>query len=431
MALTGRAVLAAAIGVLVVGLLLPSLLGLAVVEGLLLLGVLTDLLLAAGVRDLTFTRAGDTAVRLGEPAEVTLTVTNPGTRALRGRLRDAWPPSTGTTTQRHDLAVPAGERRRVTTTMTPTRRGDRHAHRVTVRSVGPLGLAARQGSHLVPWRLRVLPGFPSRRLLPSKLERLRELDGRSALLTRGAGTEFDTLREYVPGDDAKSIDWRASARNQGVVVRTWRPERDRHILVVLDTGRTSAGRIGDIPRLDAAMDATLLLTAVANHAGDRVDLLAYDRRIRAEVRRAPRNGILPAFVQAMAALEPELVEPDARGLAAEILRRSPRRSLIVLMTGLEREAVQEGILPVLPQLAARHEVIVAAVADPAITRMAAHRGDATAVYEAAAAEKELAERRTTAADLRRGNVTVVDAPPGELASAVTDMYLALKLAGRL
>ncbi|WP_406286174.1 DUF58 domain-containing protein [Embleya sp. NBC_00896] len=431
MALTGRAALAAALGVLVVGLLLPSWLGLVVVEGAILLAVAADLLLAAGVRGLTFERAGDTAVRLGERAEVTLTVTNPGPRPLRGLLRDAWPPSTGTTTQRHDLAVPAGERRRLTTTMTPTRRGDRNAYRVTVRSIGPLGMAARQGSHDVPWRVRVLPGFPSRRLLPSKLERLRELDGRSALLTRGAGTEFDTLREYVPGDDAKSIDWRASARNQGVVVRTWRPERDRHILVVLDTGRTSAGRIGDIPRLDAAMDATLLLTAVANHAGDRVDLLAYDRRVRAEVRRAPRNGILPAFVQAMAGLEPELVEPDARGLTAEILRRSPRRALVVLVTGLEREAVQEGILPVLTQLTSRHEVVVAAVSDPAIAEMATRRGDPTAVYEAAAGEKELAERRATAAELRRRGVTVVDAPPGTLASALTDTYLALKLAGRL
>ncbi|MYW04045.1 DUF58 domain-containing protein, partial [Streptomyces sp. SID3343] len=333
--------------------------------------------------------------------------------------------------QRHALAVPAGERRRLTTTLTPTRRGDRHAYRVTVRSVGPLGMAARQGSHDIPWRVRVLPGFPSRRLLPAKLERLRELDGRSALLTRGAGTEFDSLREYVPGDDVKSVDWRASARNQGVVVRTWRPERDRHVLVVLDTGRTSAGRIGDIPRLDAAMDATLLLAAVANRAGDRVDLLAYDRRVRAEVRRAPRNAILPAFVQAMATLEPELVEPDAPGMTAEILRRSPRRSLIVLITGLEKEAVQEGILPILPQLTTRHAVVVAAVADPAITAMAARRGDPASVYEAAAAEKELAERRATAADLRRKGVTVVDAAPTTLASALTDTYLALKLAGRL
>lgn len=111
---------------------------------------------------------------------------------------------------------------------------------MTIRSYGPLGLFSRQGSHRVPWSVRVLPPFTSRKHLPSKLARLRELDGRTSVLTRGEGTEFDSLREYVPGDDTRSIDWRATARHSSVAVRTWRPERDRHILLVLDTGRTSA-----------------------------------------------------------------------------------------------------------------------------------------------------------------------------------------------
>lgn len=431
MTLTGRTALLAAVGVFVVGLLMPSWTGILVVQGLIALGVIVDLLLAGPVRPLTFTRSGDTTVRLGEPARVTLTVHNTSSRALVGAVRDAWPPSAGAADQRHTLSVPAGESRRVTTDLVPTRRGDRRAHRVTVRSLGPLGLAGRQGSHEVPWNVRVLPAFPSRRLLPSKLERLRELDGRSAVLTRGRGTEFDSLREYVPGDDVRSIDWRATARNQNVVVRTWRPERDRHILVVLDTGRTSAGRIGDAPRLDAAMDAALLLTAVAARAGDRVDFLAHDRRIRAEVRGASRTTVLPTFVQAMAPLEPGLVEPDAPRLVAEIIRRAKRRSLVVLLTGLDAEAVREGLLPVLPQLTGRHEVVVAAVADPALSTMAEERGTAEAVYAAAASERELAERRDTSAELRRHGVTVVDAAPGELASQLTDAYLALKLAGRL
>lgn len=432
MTLTGRTALVAVLGALVVGLLMPSWTGVFVVEGLIVLGVLVDLALAGSVRALTFERDGDTTVRLGEPARVTLTVRNPSPdRAVRGLLRDAWPPSAGAHDQRHALDIPPGERRRVTTDLLPTRRGDRRAYRVTVRALGPLGLAARQGSHEVPWTVRVLPAFPSRRLLPSKLERLRELDGRSAVLTRGRGTEFDSLREYVPGDDVRSIDWRATARNQGVVVRTWRPERDRHILIVLDTGRTSAGRIGDAPRLDAAMDAALLLTAVAARAGDRVDLLAHDRRVRADVRGASRTTVLPSFVQAMAPLEPELVEPDSPHLVAEIIRRTKRRSLVVLLTGLDAEAVREGLLPVLPQLTDRHEVVVAAVADPALTTMAASRGTAEAVYDAAAAERELAERRGTSADLRGHGVTIVDAPPGDLASQLTDTYLALKLAGRL
>ena len=133
------------------------------------------------------------------------------------------------------------------------------ADRVTVRTTGPLGLAGRQGGLEVPGSVRVLPAFPSIRHLPSRLARLQELDGRAAVRVRGQGTEFDSLREYVLGDDVRSVDWRASARTRSVVVRTWQPERDRRVVLVLDTGRTSAGRVDDAPRLDSAMDAALLL----------------------------------------------------------------------------------------------------------------------------------------------------------------------------
>lgn len=395
-----------------------------------------DFALAAPVRRLGLTRSGDTSVRLGEAADVTLTVTNPSSRPLRARLRDAWPPSswqpgTEVAASRHSLTVPAGERRRVTTRLRPTRRGDRQADRITIRSYGPLGLLSRQGTHKAPWTVRVLPPFTSRKHLPSKLARLRELDGRTSVLTRGEGTEFDSLREYVPGDDTRSIDWRATARQSSVAVRTWRPERDRHILLVLDTGRTSAGRVGDAPRLDASMDAALLLAALASRAGDRVDLMAYDRRVRALVQGRTARDVLPSLVNAMATLEPELVELDARGLTASALRTAPRRSLIVLLTSLDTAPVEEGLLPVLSQLTQRHTVLVASVADPYIARMTTARGNTEAVFEAAAAAQAQSERHRTAEQLRRHGVTVVDKTPEELAPALADAYLALKTAGRL
>jgi uncharacterized protein (DUF58 family) len=302
---------------------------------------------------------------------------------------------------------------------------------VTIRSYGPLGLFSRQGTHKVPWTVRVLPPFTSRKHLPSKLARLRELDGRTSVLTRGEGTEFDSLREYVVGDDTRSIDWRATARHSTVAVRTWRPERDRHILVVLDTGRTSAGRVGDAPRLDASMDAALLLAALASRAGDRVDLLAYDRGVRALVQGRTASDLLPALVNAMAPLEPELVETNARGLTATALRTAPRRSLIVLLTSLDAAPIEEGLLPVLPQLTQRHTVLLASVADPHIARMATARGNVDAIYEAAAAAQAQTERDRTAEQLRRHGVTVVDATPDDLAPALADAYLALKAAGRL
>ncbi|MER6627316.1 DUF58 domain-containing protein [Streptomyces sp. NPDC000987] len=436
MAFTGRAALLAALGSLPVGIWGPGWTGILAVNAPLAVACACDFALAAPVRRLGLTRSGDTSVRLGDAADVTLTISNPSRRPLRARLRDAWPPSswqpgTEVAASRHRLTVPAGERRRVTTRLRPTRRGDRHADRVTVRSYGPLGLFARQGTHQVPWTVRVLPPFTSRKHLPSKLARLRELDGRTSVLIRGQGTEFDSLREYVPGDDTRSIDWRATARQTTVAVRTWRPERDRHILLVLDTGRTSAGRVGDAPRLDASMDAALLLAALAARAGDRVDLLAYDRRVRALIQGRTARDVLPSIVGAMATLEPELVELDARGLASTALRTAPRRSLIVLLTSLDAAPVEEGLLPVLSRLTQRHTLLVASVADPFVARMATARGSTEAVYEAAAAAQAQSERHRTAEQLRRHGVTVVDAPPDDLAPALADAYLALKAAGRL
>lgn len=430
MALSARAAVLALVGVIAV-LFVPAWWTLAAVEGVVLAAVIADLALAGSVRRLRFTRDGDTSVRLGEPATVRLVVENPGPRRVRGRLRDAWQPSAGATPRDVRIDVPSGERRAVETTLAPTRRGDRQAAAVAVRAFGPLGLAARQGSHSVPWTLRALPPFASRRHLPSKLARLRELDGRQAAQIRGQGTEFDSLREYVDGDDVRSLDWRASARRDTLVVRTWRPERDRRIIIVLDTGRTSAGRVGDVPRLDASMDAALLLAALASRAGDRVDLLAFDQRLRANVRGGARSDILPALVQSMATLEPELVETDAPAMISEVLQRARRRCLVVLLTDLNPAAVEEGLLPRLGALTSRHLVLVGAVADSRVAELAAARGSAEAAYDAAAAERATADRQRVTAELRQRGVEVVDARPEELPPALADAYLGLKAAGRL
>lgn len=431
MVVTGRLALGALFGAVVVGLLIPSVVGVLAVLGILVAAALLDARAAGSVRTLRFERTGDSSVRLGTSAQVSLRVTNPGSRRVRGWLRDAWVPSAGVHADRVPLDLHAGQSRVVTTTLTPTRRGDRHPDRVTVRSLGPIGLAGRQGGHRVPWRLRALPPFESRRHLPARLARLRELDGRTALMVRGAGTEFDSLREYVVGDDTRSIDWRATARSTEVVVRTWRPERDRHVLIVLDTGRTSAGRVGDAPKLDASMDAALLLAAVAGRAGDRVDLLAYDRAVRADLERPSPAELLPRMVDALATVQPELLETDHRGLVAEVVRRAGRHSLVVLLTDLDSASVGDGLVPALPTLLHRHTLLVASVHDPELTRLTAARFGAAEVYGAAAAEQDRRLRAEMAERLRRRRVHIVDAAPDELAPQVADAYLDLKARGVL
>ena len=431
MALTGRAALLALLGVPVV-FLLPSWWTVLVLLLFLVVVLLADAWLAAPVSSLRVVRTGATACRLGEQVEVSLALTNLGTRRARGIVRDAWVPSAGAGPRTHDLDVPPGERRVMTTVLRPTRRGDRLPDRVTVRTLGPLRLAARQGRHEVPWRVRVQPPFTSRKFLPERLARLRQLDGAVALRARGQGTEFDSLRDYVAGDDVRAIDWRATARRQEVVVRTWRPERDRTLLLVLDTSRTSAGRVGDAPRLDACLDAALLLSALASRAGDRVELLAFDRETRAAVEGARRDEVLPRMVDAMAGLEPVLVEGDGRRLVSEVLKRTRRRSLVVLFTSLDTAPLEQGLLPVLGSLTSRHTLMLASVADPRIEQMAADRsGTIEGAYDVASAERARSERRRLTSLLRLRGVEVVDAPPEAFAPAVSDAYLSLKAAGRL
>jgi uncharacterized protein (DUF58 family) len=432
--ITWRPAATLAAGAAVVPLLpAPGFAVLLIAAGVLLVCAL-DFALAAALRDVRLRREGARQVRLDDTAEVALIVTNTGVRRLSAEIRDAWVPSAGASPYSRPVSLDPEESARLVTTLRPTRRGDRPAAQVTVRSYGPLRFAYRQrGGHPAtpPWVLRVLPRFAARRFLPEKLARLRVIDGMIVTRGRGQGTEFDTLREYVIGDDVRSIDWRASARRSDVIVRTWRPERDRRVLCVIDTGRTSAARVGDEPRLDSAIDAALLLATLANRAGDRVDLLAIDTAVRAAVEGGSSRTLLPRLTAAMAPLQPALVETDFGLVAGEVLRRERKRAMVVLFTALEAGALGEGLLPVLTQLTARHKVVLAAVHDPAVTALAAARGTAPAVYAAAAAHRTLAERDRLQAALRRHEVEVIDAPADLFASRVADAYLTMKANGRL
>ncbi|MBV9830565.1 MAG: DUF58 domain-containing protein, partial [Marmoricola sp.] len=297
---------------------------------LVLLLVLLDVLLAPRRTALSVVRREVGRARLGEPSSTTLEVTWTGSRRVRGVLRDAWQPSAGATGNRHRVDPAPGGHQVLTTDLLPARRGDLTTDRVTLRLTGPLGLACRQGGIEVPGVLRVLPAFPSLKHLPSRLARLRELDGRAAVRVRGQGTEFDSLREYVDGDDVRSVDWRASARSRSVVVRTWQPERDRRVFLVLDTGRTSAGRVDDVPRLDSAMDAGLLLTALASRAGDQVGLVAGDLAVRSRLRPGHRRDAVEDVQQAMAGLQPVLAETNWRSLVGAVDGLGRQHALVVL-----------------------------------------------------------------------------------------------------
>ena len=414
--------------------------------GLLAALAVTDVLLCASPRRISVEREPTRPVRQGASAVAVTRLLSHSRRPLRGWAKDGWQPAAGAADARQRISIPAGGQAELRVHLAPARRGELSSEHLTIRSVGPLGLAGRQVVHRQAHSQQVLPQFRSRKHLPSKLQRLRELDGATAVQLRGAGTEFDSLRDYVRGDDVRSIDWRATARRQDaagqhLVVRTWRPERDRRVILCLDASRTSAARVGASgeagedaqaePRLDAGIEASLLLGALAAQAGDRVDFLAFHRGTVARASSAERGEFLHVLSKAASGVDPVLVEADFSQLPAEIAAVSTQKALVVLLTAVDSPSLQEGLLPVLPSLSAKHHVLVASVRDPELKQAAARRDSVADVYQAAAAERALLETEAVANELAGMGVEVLQEVPDALAPALADAYIRLKATGKL
>lgn len=428
--MTLRLLLLACIGLVPI-MLAPSPITDVVVAGLLIIAAVVDFFLVPHPRLLGLQRTPGPMIRLGDGTHCTLTLVNDSGKHLRLQVRDAWSPSAGAVQTRSSHDLLPGAEANVRTELRPTRRGALQADLVTVRSRSVLGLIARQKSIAVPALVRVLPPFVSRRELPSKTQKLRELDGRSAVMIRGMGTEFDSLRDYVDGDDVRSIDWRASARAQDLVVKTWRPERDRRVVIVVDSSRLSARRCGDGTVFDAALEASLLLTALASGAGDRVDVIVADARIRAIASSHRSKDPVHDLSVALAPVQPELFDADWEQIAAAVLSASRQHALVVLVTALDEDSVADDILPVLPTLLARHRVVLASVADPALKQLAGERRDADEIFTAAAAESEMLTATSLQTRLRGAGVASVHDLPENLPGALADLYIGLKATGKL
>lgn len=390
-----------------------------------------DVVRAIPVSALGMARDGARRTRLDQPTKVGLWVTNPTPRLARLTIRDAWQPTAGAPRARLRTTIPSGERRHLSVTLMPRRRGELVSEFVAVRSAGPLGLAGRQGLWRERGVLRVLPPFTSQRHLASRVARLRELDGNTSLNVRGQGTEFDSLREYVRGDDVRSIDWRATARASSTMLRTWRPERDRHVVILIDTGRTSAARVGDGTRLDASMEAALLLAVLAQRAGDHVHLVMFDRVVRARVTGVTGAGLLAALVNAMAPVEATLIDTDWDAAFREVRTLTTRPSLVVLLTAQDSPDSSRAFLSSLPLVTERSRVIIGSATDSELDAVARKRDTIDDVFRAAAAEQTLAQAQRVALAIGRAGAEAVADTPEDLPPRVADRYLELKKLGKL
>ena len=250
-------------------------------------------------------------------------------------------------------------------------------------------------------------------------------------LTRGPlglGTDFESVREYVPDDDIRRVNWVATARVGRPMTNRYREDTERDIVALVDCGRLMTSPVGDRTRLDAALDAVAALAAVADALGDRFGAVAFDSAVRHRI--APRRANGEACVRALFDLEPRSVDSDYELAFASL--GTAKRSLVVVCTDLLEEAAARPLLAAVPILARRHAVVVASSADADLLAMTTSEpASVSDVYAAAVATEVLAARDRVAAELVRAGATVIDAVPDQLASRCVAAYLRLKSRSRL
>jgi uncharacterized protein (DUF58 family) len=377
-------------------------------------------------------------VTLGQPSVISWEVEVPPALRLRGSSHRVWladelPPSLGAATRRLAVRLPDRGTAKVSVEVRPARRGRFEPAELVVRTSGPLGLIYKQRRRHHRSTFKVLPPFRSAREAELSLRRARILEiGLRSARGRGGGTEFDSLRDLTPDDETRRIDWAATARSQRPIVRTYRAERNQTVLCLLDSGRTMAGRVMGVPRLEHAMDAAMLLAELATGLGDRMGLVSFDQEVNLTIEPSSRRSQRAMISERLFDLEPALAESDHLNAVTHVLARHRRRSFLVLLTELGPETAEQFLVPALPLLVRTHLVVVAAVRDPDVAHWTTHStADEDGGFLRAAAISSLARRDSLAARLRGMGTIVVDAEPPRFASALGDAYLDAKAIGRL
>ena len=384
-------------------------------------------------------RALPDRVHCGRRSELVLHLSNPSEMPVSVEVQEALPRDLGGPEGPWQMRLAPGAALRHPVPIEPRVRGNRPLGTLAALEEGPWGLVRRRIESEPGQVLRVYPdtrAFLSRDALDPR--RLLATLGIRPARRRGEGSEFDSLREYGPGDDPRRLDWAASARRGRPVVREYRHERNHTVWIALDASRLMAGRDahGRRTKLDASVDAALALAHAAVASGDRVGLTVFDRTVRAHLapRRARRD--LGEFVELLTDVHPAIVEADFGALARELAVRQRGRALVVVLTDFAETETATFLGP-LAVLGRRHRVLLVAVRDRIFdvldTRAVADAPSAPGAPEDPHAATRrivvddlLTERETALLGLRRRGLQTLDLPPAAITGAVLNRYLEMR-----
>lgn len=400
---------------------------LAIVLGPLVAYLLTAALAGALVADALSARRSPGARRhvpgmVARGVPVALTVAAPDAAARRVRIRQARAPGIDVMPQESEGGLVA--------TLVALRRGRHVLPAATIRVAGPRGLATWDHEIGEETELLVYPDLPAARRLALAVRtgRFRETGHRSRGQL-GLGTEFESIRDHLPDDDIRQINWSATMRLGRPMSNQYRVEQDRDVICVLDCGRLMAAPLsGGATRLDAAIDAASAVGLVADELGDRCGTVAFDATVRRRL--APRRRGGDALVRAVYDLEPTSLDSDYE-LAFRSVGAS-KRALVIVFTDLIEEVAARWLVAAVPVLARRHEVVVAGVIDPDLDALLRTQPERELdVYRAAAALNVLAARESAAARVRGAGARVLETDPAALSQACVGAYLSAKSRARL
>ncbi|MCL4267480.1 MAG: DUF58 domain-containing protein [Anaerolineae bacterium] len=373
-------------------------------------------------------RDHDDKLSLGADNPITLTVRNRSPRPIAIAARDEPPDEFGVDVRVVYGRVPPRQQWQTIYHVHPLRRGDYTFGKLNLRWSGPLDLIMRQGRADLDEAVKVYPNLLDVRRYDLLLQRnrLQELGLRS---TRqfGEGTEFERLREYLPDDEYRRIDWKATARRHRPVTVEYQTERSQNVVALLDVGRMMQSPVANMAKLDYVINAVLLLGYVASGKGDKVGMMSFAQDVRQYLAPRQGRGQFYRMLELLYAVEAEPVESDYRRALSYLATKQRKRALIVIFTDLSGGVSMDALVSHVSVLARRSLPLVVTISDPDVVQAARQRPvDSQTVYQRAAAAQLLDERKVALDTLRNRGVLTLDVPANQLSIAVINRYLELK-----
>jgi uncharacterized protein (DUF58 family) len=315
----------------------------------------------------------------------------------------------------------------------PRERGDVEAGALYLRYRSSLGFVTRWALAPLGQPIRIYPELRTAEDQQIFLAKSRRIDLQlRQMRQRGLGREFESLREYRPGDDLRDLCWTASARRGDLVTRQYQAERSQSVWIVLDTGRLLRARVADqnsnrYTKLDYACSTAVALAQLALYSGDRVGLLGYGRRIQQQLLPGRGPSHMRQFLESLAQLESESSEADHLLATAILGRLQPRRSLILWITDLAESSMRPEVIDGAAQLLHRHVVLFVAMAQPEVAAIArAIPVNVEEMFRSAAAQEMATRRELLLARLRDQGAITLDTLPSQMTASVLNHYLSIK-----